>query len=62
MEYYTIKEVAERMRVHERTVKNWIQAGKFEAFREGNVWRISAASFDAYVERQTVGGKAEQES
>jgi len=62
MEYYTIKEVAERMRVHERTVKNWIQAEKFEAFREGNVWRILAPSFDAYVERQTVGGAKKSEN
>lgn len=64
MGYLTIKEVAERLRVSERTVRRWLLAGKLKGFRFGDRagWRVDEKDLEAFVarlmERQ---GKEEQQ-
>ena len=36
MPTYTIQEVAKELRVHERTVKRWAEAGKIKVIRLGH--------------------------
>jgi len=43
--YYTVKEVAELLKVTERTVRNWIRKGQIKAIKIGRVWRIPANQF-----------------
>lgn len=40
MEYYTVSEVAELLRVSEMTVRRWIWSGKLPAVRTGRLVRI----------------------
>ena len=56
--YLTKAEVAERLRVSEHTVARYIRRGLLTVVKttdtpQGQV-RITAASFEAYVSRQTV--------
>ncbi len=47
----TIDEVAERMRVNEKTVRNWIQSGELAAFPIGKRgYRISETDLHDFVE------------
>jgi len=47
----TVEEVAEQMRVNEKTVRNWITSGELPAFPIGKRgYRISERDFHAFVE------------
>ena len=61
--YLTIPEVAELLKVHPRTVRRWIKAGKLKATAlpgRGSVgveYRISEADLQAFLDaRQAKGG------
>jgi excisionase family DNA binding protein len=53
----TVKQVAERMSVDEKTVRNWIRRGELRAINIGRIrpeYRIRPDDFDEFVrERQT---------
>ncbi len=53
-EYFTVKEVAERLKVHPQTVKDWLRAGKLEGVNFGGRtgWRITDAQLREFVQRQ----------
>ena len=46
MEYLTVRQVAERLQVHENTVLRWLQEGVLKAQRYGRLWRIPASELD----------------
>ena len=48
----TLKEVAERVGVSERTVKRWLNKG-LKAFRRGTVVRIRTTDLDAFIAANT---------
>ena len=54
--YYTIKDVAARLHVSEKTVHNWIRQRKLRAVRAGHMWRISESALGVSCEN------AEEES
>jgi len=39
--YYTPEEVATNLKVHLKTVYNWIKGGRLQAVKVGHFWRIS---------------------
>lgn len=45
----TITEVAELLKVSDRTVRNWIDKGIIKAYRFGLVYRIKKSDFDNFV-------------
>ena len=49
LHFYTIKQVANRLQVNERTVRRWIAAGLLEAHKFGGVVRISADDLRAFL-------------
>jgi len=50
-EVYTVQEVAQQMKVSERTVRNWIEREGLPAFPIGKRgYRISKSDLDAWVE------------
>jgi len=50
MKFYTIKEVADMLRVHERTIHNWILSGKLEVIKIKKTIRISEEQLNKLIE------------
>lgn len=44
-----VLQIAERLKVHRMTVYRLIHAGKIDAYRVGNSYRITEESFEAYL-------------
>jgi excisionase family DNA binding protein len=54
--FYTVDEVAERMRVTVFTVRNWLRAGQLGGFRAGGRkagWRIRQSDLDRFIAQQS---------
>lgn len=56
-ELLTIKEVAEFLKVSERTVRNWIDKGELKAFRFGLQYRIKKADFENFITNSEIKGE-----
>jgi len=52
----TIAEVAEYLKVAERTLYRLVAAKKVPAFKVGGTWRFSRASIDLWIKQQSTGG------
>jgi len=52
MEYLTVRQVAQRLQVHENTVLRWLQVGVLKAQRYGRLWRIPASELDKVKEEK----------
>jgi excisionase family DNA binding protein len=51
----TVPEVSEELRVSERTVLNWLRAGRLKGYRLGGPragWRIERADVDRFIAQQ----------
>jgi len=53
----TVEEVAEELRVHPETVRQWIRTGELDAFDTGRGYRISRRDLDEFVQRRKTGKK-----
>jgi len=49
-ELYTVREVAELLKVHEATIWRWCRSGDLRAFRVGQRWRIAASDLQRLME------------
>jgi len=58
-EILTLKEVAEYLKVTERTIYRLAGAKKIPAFKVGGTWRFSRADIDEWIRRQSGEGLAE---
>lgn len=47
--YQTVKEVADRLKVAEATVRYWIKAGELRAIDIGKGWRIADADLEHFI-------------
>lgn len=48
---YTVQEVAQQLRVSERTVRNWVERGELRVFRIGKRgYRIPESDLLAFIE------------
>jgi excisionase family DNA binding protein len=56
----TISEVAELLKVSDRTVRNWIEKGTIKAYRFGLVYRIKKSDFDNFVNESQVNFEDEK--
>lgn len=53
----TPEEVAERLAVTPRTVRDWLRAGKLQGVKAGRLWRITEKALCEFLE---AGGTKEQ--
>jgi excisionase family DNA binding protein len=62
MEFFTVNEVAEKLKVHPATIKRWLREGKMRGLQLGDRagWRISKADYDQFIDEQmdSAEGKA----
>ena len=54
----TIKEVAEYLKVNERTVYRLAGAKKIPAFKVGGTWRFVRSDIDQWIKNQTAGAES----
>jgi excisionase family DNA binding protein len=52
---FTVEEVAEELRVHPETVRQWIREGELDAFDTGRGYRISRQDLDDFIEKRKTG-------
>lgn len=48
-EYYTIQEVADKLKVAYLTVYRWVQSGKLKAVKAGKQHRISKSNLELFL-------------
>jgi excisionase family DNA binding protein len=49
IKFFTIAEVAERLRVSTRTVRRWIESGDLIAHRRGGIVRVAESDLRAFL-------------
>ena len=59
-EILTIRQVADYLKVTERTIYRLAAAGKIPAFKVGGTWRFSRAEINRWIQRQQIDGKADK--
>jgi excisionase family DNA binding protein len=59
-EILTLKQVAEFLKVTERTIYRLAAAKKIPAFKVGGTWRFSKAEITEWIQQQSKGGKADK--
>jgi excisionase family DNA binding protein len=59
-EFLKVEEVAARLKVQERTVRDWILRGELRAYKIGKEWRIRRDHFDEAMEARLVAGEPTQ--
>ena len=59
-EILTIKQVADYLKVTERTIYRLAAAKQIPAFKVGGTWRFSRAEINQWIQRQQKGGKADK--
>lgn len=57
-EILTIKELAEHLKLNERTIYRLASAKKIPAFKVGGSWRFSRTDIDVWIKRQSMEGLA----
>lgn len=61
-ETLTIREVAEYLKVTERTIYRLSAAKKIPGFKVGGAWRFSKAEIDQWIRRQSEDGALAEEA
>jgi excisionase family DNA binding protein len=56
--YLTVAEVAEKLKLNQQTVRNWIDQGSLPALRVGRRVRIKRSDFDRVLEASYNAGTA----
>ena len=51
----TIQDVADRLRLHAKTVRRWIDGGELPAFRLGRQWRIDQRDLRKFLRERWSG-------
>lgn len=56
--YQTVKELADRLKVAEATVRHWIKLGELRAIDIGKGWRIANTDLEQFLERHQSAPRA----
>jgi len=56
-EFYTAKELAEKLRVNIMTIYRYIEAKKLTAYKIGKEFRIDKKEFDSFLNKAKTDGK-----
>lgn len=48
---FTPDEVAERLKVSVKAVKDWLRAGKLKGVKAGRLWRVRERDLEAFLEK-----------
>ena len=48
---FTPDQVAERLSVSPKTVKDWLRAGKLKGVKAGRLWRVRERDLEAFLDK-----------
>jgi excisionase family DNA binding protein len=48
---FTPEEVAERLSVSTKTIKDWLRTGKLKGVKVGRLWRVRESELEKFLER-----------
>ena len=54
-EILTVKELADYLKIAEKTAYRFASEGKVPGFKVGSAWRFKKAEIDAWIKRQSEG-------
>jgi excisionase family DNA binding protein len=57
-ELFTVLEVAERLKVPQRTVKRWLLSGQLRGLKAGRKWRVKPSAIEAFLQASKDIGQA----
>lgn len=49
-ELFTVVEVAERLKVAQRTVKRWLLSGQLRGLKAGRKWHVKPSAIEAFLQ------------
>ena len=52
--YYTPEEVAEKLNVTPKTVRDWLKNGNMTGYKFGSKYRITKEDFNEYLDRSRI--------
>lgn len=61
-DYWTIRQAAEALQVHERTIRRWISTGRLSAVHIGGTVRVPRKAVEALADMPAAGGVAQETS
>ena len=56
-QYQTVKDVADRLKVAEATVRHWIKLGQLRAINIGKGWRIANADLNEFLRLHQIASR-----
>lgn len=56
-EFYTARELADKLRVNIMTIYRYIGAGKLKSYKIGKEFRIDKKEFDSFLNKAKTNGK-----
>ncbi len=56
-EFFTVKEIADRLKVRDVTVIDWIRRRQLRAYKVGREYRIRKIDFDEFLEKRRTDKK-----
>ena len=56
-ELFTVLEVAERLKVRQRTVERWLLSGQLHGLKAGRKWRVKPSAIEAFLQASRETGK-----
>ena len=56
----TVKELADYLKIAEKTAYRFASEGKVPGFKVGSAWRFKKEEIDAWIKRQSEGNTTEQ--
>jgi excisionase family DNA binding protein len=58
--YYTLAEIAQRLKVSYRTVYRWVQAKELPAYKLGTEWRVAESDLQAFLQARKIRRRHEE--
>ena len=56
-ELFTVMEVADRLKVPQRTVKRWLVSGQLRGLKAGRKWRVKPSAIEMFLQASTEVGE-----
>ncbi len=58
--YYTLDEIAQRLKVSYRTVYRWVQAKELSAYKLGTEWRVAESDLQEFLQDRKIRRRHEE--